>query len=119
MFGPSLKSVPGCLVSMVPMLIGDPVAATPGFVPHDEMLTPEALLLPPAPELDELAALLAEALGLLLLLLLPHPASASSASMATNARSPRDRGTTCGMLTALLSSEGVWPCLEIRSKLRA
>ena len=37
MFGPSLKSVPGCLVSIVPMLIGVPVALTPGLGPHDEM----------------------------------------------------------------------------------
>ena len=35
----SLKSVPGSLVSIAPRLIGVPVAATPGFVPHDEMLT--------------------------------------------------------------------------------
>ena len=37
MFGPSVKSVPGCLVSIVPMLIGVPVAATPGFGPHDDV----------------------------------------------------------------------------------
>ena len=39
MFGPSVKSVPGCLVSIVPMLIGEPVAATPGLGPHDEVST--------------------------------------------------------------------------------
>ena len=35
----SLKSVPGCLVLIAPMLIGVPVAATPGLVPHDEVET--------------------------------------------------------------------------------
>ena len=39
MFSMSLKSVPGCLVSMPPKMIGVPVAATPGFVPHAEALT--------------------------------------------------------------------------------
>src|ERR1700728_1136983 len=47
MFSMSLKSVPGSLVSIAPRLIGVPVAATPGFVPHDEMLT-----VPAAAELD-------------------------------------------------------------------
>src|ERR1700733_6888275 len=39
MFSMSLKSVPGCLVSIAPMLIGVPVAATPGLVPQDEVET--------------------------------------------------------------------------------
>jgi len=34
MFSMSLKSVPGCLVLIAPMLIGVPVAATPGLVPQ-------------------------------------------------------------------------------------
>src|SRR6202044_3650777 len=34
MFSMSLKSVPGSLVSIAPMLIGVPVAATPGLVPQ-------------------------------------------------------------------------------------
>jgi hypothetical protein len=33
----SLKSVPGCLVLIAPMLIGVPVAATPGLVPQAEV----------------------------------------------------------------------------------
>src|ERR1700761_2131502 len=103
MLGPSLKSVPGCLVSMVPMLIGEPVAATPGLVPRHEVV---ALPVPPLPAaaLDVLADPLPAALELLLPLL-PHPASASSASMAPTASSARDRGTTYLMLTALLSSK--------------
>src|SRR3954462_3890927 len=31
---PSVKAVPGCLVTMAPTLIGEPVAFVPGFVPH-------------------------------------------------------------------------------------
>jgi len=58
MFSMSLKSVPGCLVLIAPMLIGVPVAATPGWVPQDEVETAPAL----AEELDaEEAALLAAA----------------------------------------------------------
>src|SRR5580692_2989798 len=56
MFSMSLKSVPGCLVLIAPMLIGVPVAATPGLVPQDEVET-----VPADEELDgaEAAALLA------------------------------------------------------------
>jgi hypothetical protein len=39
MFSMSLKSVPGCLVSMAPMLMGVPVAWTPGLVPHEDVET--------------------------------------------------------------------------------
>src|ERR1700734_1156017 len=37
MFSMSLKSVPGCLVLIAPMLIGVPVAATPGLVPQADV----------------------------------------------------------------------------------
>lgn len=82
MFGPSLKSVPGCLVSIVPTLIGVPVAFTPGFGPHDEVLVDAVLELPGLVELELLAPV--AALGVLLELLLPQPA-ATSARTATNA----------------------------------
>jgi hypothetical protein len=75
----SVKSVPGCLVLMVPSLIGLPVAATPGLGPHEEVFVLAAPLLVVA--LDELDAAPLAALLLLLLLellVLPHPASASS-----------------------------------------
>jgi hypothetical protein len=80
------------------MLIGEPVAATPGLVPHDEMLTlellpPPLVAVPPADADDEFAEPPPAALELELLLL-PHPASANSARTATNARTPRARGTT-------------------------
>jgi hypothetical protein len=42
MFSMSLKSVPGCLVLIAPMLIGVPVAATPGLVPHEDVETAAA-----------------------------------------------------------------------------
>jgi hypothetical protein len=90
MFGPSLKSVPGCLVSIVPMLIGVPVAFTPGLGPQDEVLTDE----PPPPELD--AAVEPPdppPPPLELLLLLPHPANAIN-PIATSSTTPtRTRGT--------------------------
>ena len=34
MLAPSVKSVPGCLVTIAPTLIGVPVAFVPGFFPH-------------------------------------------------------------------------------------
>src|SRR5580658_8775543 len=37
MFSMSLKSVPGSLVLIAPMLIGVPVAATPGLVPQADV----------------------------------------------------------------------------------
>jgi hypothetical protein len=108
MFGPSVKSVPGWWVSIVPMLIGVPVALTPALGPHDEMLAdavPPALVpvlpaLVPVPDdvpvlalvaaLDVVAAPPPELLELLLLL--PHPANAKSAAAATDASPIRIRG---------------------------
>ena len=39
MFAMSVKAVPGWLVSIAPSGIGVPVAATPGLVPHGDVLT--------------------------------------------------------------------------------
>src|SRR5580704_7905570 len=76
MFGMSVNEVPGWLVAIAPRAIGVPVAATPGLVPHCEVLTAEALAV------DVLAgALWLEAAPVLLLeleLLLLHPAAASA-----------------------------------------
>jgi hypothetical protein len=107
MFGPSLKSVPGCLVSIVPMLIGLPVAFTPGLGPQlevfadppleplDAAVDPPALPPDPPPEL-------------LLLLLLPQPATRASAPTApSTARTTRMRGTTLNVLTDRLLSSSV------------
>ena len=62
MFGMSVNEVPGWLVAMAPSAIGVPVAATPGLVPHCDVLVAEVL-----PE-DVLAGALLELLELELLL---------------------------------------------------
>jgi hypothetical protein len=69
MLAPSVKSVPGCLVTIAPTLMGDPVAFVPGFVPH--FVTSPAFfavveLPPPPPPPDDV---------LLLLSSLPHAAT--------------------------------------------
>jgi hypothetical protein len=108
MFGPSVKSVPGWWVSMVPILIGEPVAFTPGLVPQEErpaeLLAP-LVLDPPlevvAPVLPDVAdpvladvdALPDELPPLLLDLLLPQPASANRLSAASSARQALILGT--------------------------
>src|SRR5260370_15017666 len=43
MFGMSVNEVPGWLVAMAPSAIGVPAAATPGLVPHCDVLTAEVL----------------------------------------------------------------------------
>jgi hypothetical protein len=92
------------------MLIGDPVAFTPGFGPHAEvsvdppleLLLAAAVELPPAA--DDAAA------ELLLLLLLPQPArTVIKAIAATSAKPSRARGTTYLVLTDLLLSSMVNP----------
>jgi hypothetical protein len=45
MFAISLNDVPGWLVTMLPSAIGVPVAATPGFCPHCDVLTVAMLVL--------------------------------------------------------------------------
>src|SRR6476660_930864 len=94
MFGPSLKSVPGCLVSIVPMLIGVPVAFTPGLGPHDDVSLDPVLAVV---ELDELV--LPPLAAGVLLLLLPHPARMAAPKTAANASSRRARGTYSNNLT--------------------
>src|SRR5215469_11224616 len=64
MFAMSAKLVPVWSVTIEPRLIGVPVAATPGFVPHDEVWTPVAA------GLLATGLLAAWLVGLLLLLLL-------------------------------------------------
>lgn len=84
MFGMSVNEVPGWLVAMAPSAIGVPVAATPGLVPHCDVLTAEALA--------ELVAVLAGVLELpvelellleLALLLQPAAAIAMAAARTT------------------------------------
>jgi hypothetical protein len=82
MFGMSVNDVPGWLVAMLPSAIGVPVAATPGLVPHCDVLTAAVLGVPEA--VDVLAGVLAEpAVLLLLLLLLLQPAAARAIAAAS------------------------------------
>jgi hypothetical protein len=84
MFGMSVNDVPGWLVAMAPSAIGVPVAATPGLVPHCDVLTAAVLGVPEA--VDVLAGVLAEPavlLLLLLLLLLLQPAAARAIAAAS------------------------------------
>src|ERR1700677_777138 len=117
MFSMSLKSVPLCFVSIAPMLIGVPVAATPGLVPQAEVATVDAVA--------ELEAAGEEAAALLVLLLLAgavveelleelelQPATTPSASAATTAAAARVRQwkglfmcSAFSWLTASFSSE--------------
>src|SRR5690348_9987689 len=72
MFGMSVNEVPGWLVAIAPSGIGVPVAATPGLLPHCDVLTVAALAeldVPPAGD-DPVPPLL------LLLPLLLQPAAA-------------------------------------------
>src|ERR1700678_3876238 len=92
MFSMSLKSVPGCLVLIAPMLIGVPVAATPGLVPQDEAETVLA-----DEELDGAVAALLDAGALVAVEadvveeLELHPARTPSASAPTTAAAVRVR----------------------------
>jgi hypothetical protein len=81
------------------MLIGVPVAATPGFGPHDDVAV-DALALVVALELAELAVVLLE----LLELLPPHPARTVTPTVAMSARPTRNRGKSLYLLTDLSSS---------------
>ena len=105
MFGPSLKSVPGCLVSIVPIGIGVPVALTPGFLPHADVLLLALVELALVVALV-LAAPLGAALELVLLLpLLPQPASRRTAPTSTaSAMLVRRRSGLSSVLTSVLSS---------------
>ena len=78
MFGMSVNDVPGWLVAMAPSAIGVPVAATPGLVPHCDVLTADVLA--ELVELDELAGALELLLELELLLMQPAAAIAMAAA---------------------------------------
>src|SRR6185437_9656464 len=75
---PSVKSVPGCLVTIAPTLIGVPVAFVPGFFPH--FVTSSAAFAVVAVPLQQL-------LDVVLSLLLLPQAATSTDRPATNASS--------------------------------
>jgi hypothetical protein len=93
MFGPSVKSRFGWSVTIVPRLIGVPVAATPGFVPHSEVLALAWAVAPPVvpplawPELD----------------VLPHPARTPTATAAI-AAAPNLKRRCSDLFMVLLSA---------------
>src|SRR4051794_13794531 len=81
---PSVKSVPGCFVTIAPSLIGVPLAAVPGFVPHfvtSPAAGAAALVLAPPPLV---------AAVVLLLLLLPHALMTTARATAKTTTSAAD-----------------------------
>jgi hypothetical protein len=99
MFGMSVNDVPGWLVAMAPSAIGVPVAATPGLVPHCDVLTADVLA--------ELVGVdvLAGVLELLLLLLLLQPAAAIAMAAASTSvlRVPLAQGPFGTSICTLIS----------------
>jgi hypothetical protein len=85
------------LVSIVPTLIGVPVAATPGFGPHFEMSTLEPEPLEP---LEPLELLVGAAALLLVELLLPQAARTSAPATAASKTISRVRGHSWNFLTS-------------------
>src|SRR5216683_4811096 len=83
MFPISVNDVPGWLVTIPPSAIGVPVAATPGLVPHCDVLTAAAP--------DEAGAVVVA--GVLADLVLLHAARPIIPIAATSAPTARTRGT--------------------------
>jgi hypothetical protein len=80
MFGMSVKDVPGWLVAMAPSAIGVPVAATPGLVPHCDVLTVAVLGVLDVFPAGGLVLPVVPVVLLLLLLLQPTAARAMAAA---------------------------------------
>ena len=78
-----MNDVPGWLVAMLPSAIGVPVAATPGLVPHCDVLTAAVLGVPEAVDVLAGVLVLPEPAVLLLLLLLLQPAAARAIAAAS------------------------------------
>jgi hypothetical protein len=87
----SVNIVPGWSVLIAPSVIGEPVAFTPGFGPHDEVLTDELVVL------VEVAAVV-----VLVFLLLPHPARTIAPATTVRTSNSRTRGTRWKILNSLL-----------------
>ena len=106
MFGMSVNDVPGWLVAMAPSAIGVPVAATPGLVPHCDVLVAEVLAEDVlAGALLELPALELELLLLELELLQPAAAIAMAAARTIVLRADNTFGTC---ICALISPPLRW-----------
>jgi hypothetical protein len=107
MLAMSVKSVPGCLVTIVPSVIGVPVAAVPGLGPHDDVLVDALVVaLVVVAEVDEAAG--AAALVVVVVLeLLPQPATKTTPRTAASGRPTRTRGKSWNILTDLLLPRGI------------
>jgi hypothetical protein len=106
MLAMSVKSVPGCLVTIVPSVIGVPLAATPALGPHDDVLVDAVVAVPVlvlVVDVDEAAG--AAALVVVVLLELPQPATKSTPRTATSGRPSRTRGKSWLILTDVLLLE--------------
>ena len=105
MFEMSVNEVPGWSVTMPPRFIGVPVAATPGLVPHDEVLTvPVPVVLDDADaDADEVAPELGLDVELVVELEL-HPARTPPTARieASAAASRHLRGWGCSIIHCLL-----------------
>jgi hypothetical protein len=85
-------------------LIGEPVAATPGFGPHFETSTLEPEPLEPLEPLEpDVLELVLGAAGLLLVELLPQAARTSAPDTAASKTISRIRGHSWNFLTSLSS----------------
>ena|SRR5579871_5819245 len=96
MLAMSVKSVPGCLVLIVPRAIGVPVAFTPGLGPHCDVLTPAAVVeldVLDGAEAEDVVVLAAPAPLLELLLLPPQAARTMTTTKAARDAAKRDRAT--------------------------
>jgi hypothetical protein len=109
MFAMSVNEVPGWLVTIPPSGIGVPVAATPGLVPHCDVLTVAALAeLLAAAELAGALELALELELLLLLLLQPAAAIATAAASTTVLRADSIPLTFGTGICALISPPFRW-----------
>jgi len=89
MFGMSVNDVPGWLVAMAPRAIGVPVAATPGLLPHCDVLT---AAVPGVADVADVAGVADVAAGVLVeLLLLLQAAAARAIAAASTAVLRADR----------------------------
>ncbi len=78
MFGMSVNDVPGWLVAMAPSAIGVPVAATPGLLPHCDVLTAAVPDVADVADVPGVADVVDVAAGVLVELLLLQPTAASA-----------------------------------------
>jgi len=83
MFGMSVNDVPGWLVAMAPSAIGVPVAATPGLLPHCDVLTAAVPGVADVADVPGVADVVDVAAGVLVELLLLQPAAASAIAAAS------------------------------------